>query len=63
MEEMLPKVSNKNLKKKTDQMKESNFLKEFRIATTFVQNFKDFHAKFNYLKKVHPGQFCNPSQH
>ena len=46
-------------------MKESNFLKECRIATTFVQNFKDFQAKNDYLKKVHPGQFskihfCNP---
>ena len=31
-------------------MKESNFLKEFRIATTFVQNFKDFQAKFDFEK-------------
>ena len=38
-------------------MKESNFLKKFLIATTFVQNFKDFQAQFDYLKKVHPGRF------
>ena len=38
-------------------MKQSNLLKEFRIATTFTQNFKDLQAKFDYLKKVHPGQF------
>ena len=37
-------------------MIESNFLKEFRIATTFLQNLKDFQAKLEYLKKVivHP---------
>ena len=35
----------------------SNFLKEFRIPTTFVQNLKDFQSKFDYVKKVHPGQF------
>ena len=34
-------------------MAESNFLKEVRTATTNVQNFKDFQAKFDYLKKVH----------
>ena len=34
-------------------MKESNFLKEFRIETTFFQIFKDFQAKIGYLKKVH----------
>ena len=38
-------------------MIESNFLKEFRIATTFFKNFKDFQAKLEYLKNVHPGRF------
>ena len=38
-------------------MIESNFLKKFRIATTFLQNLKDFQAKLEYLKKVHPEQF------
>ena len=37
-------------------MIESNFLKEFRIATTVLQNFEDFQAKLEYLKKVHPEQ-------
>ena len=32
-------------------MKENNFLKEIGIATTFVQNFRDFEAKFDSLKK------------
>ena len=40
-------------------MKESNFPKKFRITTAFVQNFKDFQAKFDFLRKVHPGQFSN----
>ena len=38
-------------------MIESNFLKEFRIATTFVQNLQVFQAKPETLKKVHPEQF------
>ena len=38
-------------------MKESNFLKEFRIATAFLQSFQDFQAKLECLKKVHPEQF------
>ena len=38
-------------------MEENNFLKKFVISTTFVQNFKDFQAKFDYLKNVPPGQF------
>ena len=35
-------------------MKESNFPKKIRIATAFVQNFKAFQAKFDFLRKVHP---------
>ena len=35
-------------------MIDSNFLKIFRIATIFLQN---FHAKLEYLKKAHPEQF------
>ena len=38
-------------------MIESNFLKELRIATKFLQNLKDFQAKLGYLKKFHPEQF------
>ena len=41
-------VKNSNL------MIESNFVKEFRIATAFLQNFQ---AELEYLKKVHPEQF------
>ena len=49
-------VWNNNLKKL--QLNERNILlKESRIATKFVQNFKDFQAKFGYLTNVHPGQF------
>ena len=31
-------------------MIESNFLKKFHIAITFLQNFEDFSAKLEYLK-------------
>ena len=33
-------------------MTESNFLKEFCIATIFLQNFKDFRAELEHLKNV-----------
>ena len=39
-------------------MIESNFLKEFRIARTSLQNVKDSRIKLEYLKKkIHPEQF------
>ena len=38
-------------------MLESNFVKKFSNVTTILQNFNDFRAKFEYLKKVYPNGF------
>ena len=38
-------------------MIESNFLKEFCIATIFLQNFKDFRAELEYFKNVQAVMF------
>ena len=52
-------------------MIENNFLKEFRIVTTCLQNFKHFRAKIEYLKnvqavvfsKIHIVTHFSPSHH
>ena len=53
-------------------MTESNFLKEFCIATIFLQNFKDFRAELEHLRnvrdhdrfsKIHIVIYFHPSHH
>ena len=34
-------------------------MKQFCNETTCLYNFNDFHAKFEYLEKVHPNGFSN----
>ena len=38
-------------------MLESNFMQKFRNVATILKNLNDFHARFEYLKKVHPNGF------
>ena len=54
-------------RKNFNQMIEINFLKEFRIATTLLQNFKDlnFSSQTSIFEKlsgshVFKNPFCNP---
>ena len=39
------------------------FLKEFCIATVFLQNFKDFRVELEYFSKIHVVSHLHPSHH